>query len=145
MKPRQRGATMVEFSLVLLLFLMFALGLMDFARLLFVWNAATEATRHGARYAVVCVDPAGSHGKLLDKMREMLPDVGGYTLAWNPASCTAANCQGVTVAITDINFQWIAPVPDAFSRVLVTPGGRFSTYLPREMLRQDTHSAAICN
>lgn len=145
MKRLQRGATIVEFALVLLLFLMFALGLMDFARLLFVWNAATEATRHGARYAVVCVDPGGSEGKLLDKMREMLPDITAYSLTWSPTSCTAATCQGVTVAVTDFNFRWIAPIPNRVSPTLLVPGTRFSTYLPREILRQDTHSAAICN
>ncbi|HWJ93224.1 MAG TPA: TadE family protein [Telluria sp.] len=145
MNQRQHGATIVEFALVLLLFLMFTLGLMDFARLLFVWNAATEATRHGARYAVVCSDPAGSEGKLLEKMREMLPEITAHTVAWNPAGCTAATCEGVTVAVTDFNFKWLAPIPDRVSPTLVVPGARFSTYLPREILRQDTHSAAICN
>jgi Flp pilus assembly protein TadG len=145
MKTTQNGATIVEFALVLLMFLMFTLGLMDFARLLYTWNAATEATRHGARYAVVCVDPGGSSGKLLEKMQEMLPSISAYNLAWDPASCTSADCKGVTVTVTDFNFQWIAPIPSFVSPALLLPGARFSTYLPREILRQDPHSNEICN
>ena len=62
MKPRdmsrQSGATTVEFALVLIIFLTFLLAITDFSRMLFTWNAANEATRAGARYAVVCDDTA---------------------------------------------------------------------------------------
>ena len=37
---RQIGATTVEFALALLLFFTFLLGIMDFARMLFIWSAA---------------------------------------------------------------------------------------------------------
>jgi Flp pilus assembly protein TadG len=141
---RQDGATLVEFSLVLVLFLTFTLGLMDFARLLFTWNAATEATRHGARYAAACVDPNGSYGALLDKMREMLPAISAYSVAWDPAGCSASTCQGVTVTITDFNFQWLAPIPNSVRPALLVPGANFSTYLPRESLRQDPYSETFC-
>ena len=57
-KSRQAGSTAVEFALVLLVFLTFLLGITDFSRMLYTWNAATEATRAGARYAVVCDDTA---------------------------------------------------------------------------------------
>ena len=56
LRLRQAGATRVEFALVLLIFLAFMLGVVDFSRLLFTWNAAAEVTRAGARYAVVCND-----------------------------------------------------------------------------------------
>jgi Flp pilus assembly protein TadG len=145
MSARQGGSTVVEFALVLLMFLMLTLGLMDFARLLYTYNAATEATRNGARYAVVCADPGGNYGKLLDKMREMLPSISGYSVTWDPAACTPATCRGVTVTITDFSFKWIAPIPNAVSPTLLLPSSRFSTYLPREILRQDLHSNEICN
>lgn len=145
MKTRQNGATLVEFATVLVLFLTFALGIMDFARLLYVWNGATEATRAGARYAVVCVDPNGSSGKLLAHMQEMLPQVSGYTLTWDPSGCSAATCQGVSVTITDLSFKWLAPVPNSIKPTMVIPASAFTTYLPREILRQDPNSATICN
>lgn len=145
MNRHQHGATLVEFSMVLVLFLTFALGLMDFARLLYMWNGATEATRAGARYAVVCVDPNGSSGKLLNRMQDLLPQVSGYSLTWDPAGCSAATCQGVTVTITDLSFKWLAPIPNSVKPTLIIPASAFKTYLPREILRQDSHSAAICD
>jgi Flp pilus assembly protein TadG len=141
---RQNGATIVEFSLVLVMFLTFTLGLMDFSRLLFAWNAATEATRHGARYAAACVDPGGSDGELLNKMREMLPAISAYAVSWDPAGCTASTCQGVTVTITDLDFNWLAPIPNAVRPTMLIPGASFSTYLPRESLRQDPYSTTFC-
>jgi Flp pilus assembly protein TadG len=145
MSRREKGATVVEFALVLLLFLMFTLSVMDAARLLFVWNGATESTRAGARYAVVCVDPGGTDGKLLERMRDLLPQVSAYSLSWDPAGCTAANCQGVTVTITDLSFSWLAPIPSSIKPALIIPASAFKTYLPREILRQDPHSNEICN
>jgi Flp pilus assembly protein TadG len=141
---RQAGSTIVEFSMVLVLFLTFTLGLMDFSRLLFTWNAATEATRHGARYAAACVDPGGSYGALLDKMREMLPAITAYDVTWDPKDCSATTCKGVTVTITNFNFEWLAPIPNAVRPTLLIPATSFSTYLPRESLRQDPYSATFC-
>ena len=51
---RSTGTTMVEFAFVAVVFFMLLLGIMDFGRMLFIWNAAAEATRWGARLAVVC-------------------------------------------------------------------------------------------
>ena len=141
MKLAQDGATTVELALVLLVFLMFLLGVTDFSRMLFTWNAATEAARLGARYAVVCAD-TGNQAQVLDKMRMMVPEIGGIALAWAPAGCDAASCEGVTVTITSLNYRWISPVVGAVvpSRAMPT----FSTYLPREMMRQDPNNALIC-
>ena len=141
MKARQGGATMIELALVLLVFFMFLLGVTDFARMLYTWNAATEATRLGARFAVVCADPA-SDAQVLQKMRTMVPEIGAIALAWEPAGCTAANCAGVTVTITSLNYRWLSPLPGAVVPLRALP--TFSTYLPREMMRQDPNNALIC-
>ena len=141
MNARQGGATMIELALVLLVFFMFLLGVTDFARMLYTWNAATEATRLGARFAVVCADPA-SDAQVLQKMRTMVPEIGAIALAWEPASCTAANCAGVTVTITSLNYRWLSPLPGAVVPLRALP--TFSTYLPREMMRQDPNNALIC-
>jgi len=146
MNPNARGATTLEFSLVLTVFFMFLLGVTDVARLLFAWNAANEATRLGARFAVVCADP-GSDAQVLAKMRTMLPEIGAIRLEWwpapgSPAPCTAATCEGVTVSITTLNFRWISPVVGAVIPLRAMP--TFSTYLPREMMRQDPNNALVC-
>jgi Flp pilus assembly protein TadG len=141
-KSRQRGATVIEFSLVLLLFFMFLLGILDFSRMLFTWNAANEATRAGARYAVVC-DDTNNAATVLSKMQVMLPQIQNINLAWTPVGCTHATCEGVTVTIQSLNFRWISPIPNAASRLIPMPS--FSTYLTREVMRQDPNSTAICS
>ena len=50
----QRGVAAVEFALVASLFFTMLFGVIDMGRLLWTWNAAAEATRLGARLAVVC-------------------------------------------------------------------------------------------
>ncbi|NPC55467.1 TadE/TadG family type IV pilus assembly protein [Caenimonas soli] len=142
MKPKQSGATIVEFMLVLLLFLMFTFGILDFARMLFTWNAANEATRAGARYAVVC-DPTGGEADVLATMQGVLPDISTISVVWTPPSCDPTTCIGVTVSITGLNFQWIAPMPGSASKLIPMP--QFSTFLTREVMRQDPNSNAICS
>lgn len=141
MNRNELGATIIELALVLVVFFMFLLGVLDFARMLFTWNAATEAARVGARYAVVCADTT-SQPLLLDKMRRLVPEIGGVNLAWEPAGCDATSCEGVTVTITGLNFRWISPVTGLVIPVRSLPP--FSTHLPREMMRQDPNNALIC-
>jgi hypothetical protein len=142
MKNRQQGATVVEFALVLLVFTMFMLGLLDFARMLYTWNAANEATRAGARYAVVC-DSGANSNLVLAKMQGLLPQVASVSVVWEPVGCNPASCEGVTVSITGLNYRWISPLPGPLVQGLIPMPG-FSTYLPREMMRQDPNSGLLC-
>jgi hypothetical protein len=144
MKPKQSGATIIEFMLVLLLFLMFTFGLLDFARMLFTWSAANEAARAGARYAVVC-DPTGGEAEVLARMQAMLPQISTISVEWTPPSCDPTTCIGVTVSITGLNFQWIAPLPGSPSKVIAMLPSSFSTFLTREVMRQDPNSETICS
>lgn len=142
-KVRQRGATAVEFALVLLIFLTFLLGVVDLSRMLFTWNAATEATRAGARYAVVCDDQSRT-ADVLARMQAMLPQIQTIAIDWFPQNCTTASCEGVSVSVTGMNYQWISPI-GALAQLPSFPMPGFSTYLPREVMRQDPNvSAALC-
>jgi Flp pilus assembly protein TadG len=141
MKHTQLGATTIELALVLVVFFMFLLGVTDVSRMLFTWNAATEATRLGARYAVVCAAP-DNQAQVLDKMRKMVPEIGAIALDWTPAACDASTCTGVKVSITSLDYHWISPLTGVVMPVRALPP--FSTYLPREMMRQDPNNAVIC-
>jgi Flp pilus assembly protein TadG len=141
-RPGQRGSVAVEFALGLLIFFTFFLGIVDFARMLFTWNAATEATRAGARYAVVC-DDTSNNAAVLARMRALLPQISTVATSWVPAGCTPSTCEGVTVTITGLNYQWISPIAGAAAHAPI-PMPSFSTYLPRERMRQDPHSATLC-
>jgi hypothetical protein len=141
-KARHLGATTVEFALVLILFLTFLLGIIDFARMLFTWSAANEAARAGARYAVVCETPLNSD-QALAKMQALLPQITDINLAWNPPGCSPATCEGVEVTVVDLDYQWISPVAGL---TLLAPFAMptFSTYLTREMMGQDANNDVIC-
>jgi Flp pilus assembly protein TadG len=142
MRGHQSGSTIVEFALVMLLFFTFLLAIVDFARMLFTWNAATEATRAGARYAVVC-DGTGNAADVLARMQALLPDITSIDLAWTPTGCNSTDCEGVTVTVQNLNYRWISPVLGLTS-VINVPMPTFRTYLTREVMRQDPNSDAIC-
>lgn len=147
MKGLHRGATIIEFALVLLVLLMFVLGIVDFARMMFTWSAASEATRAGARYAVVCTTPSTGDGAVLTRMQAYLPAIQSISVAWEPAgppACDASSCERVRVSINSLQFQWLAPIP-GLSKLAARAMPRFDTVLPRESMRQDTHSASLCN
>jgi len=147
-KTKQSGATVVEFALVLIFFLTVFLGIMDFARMLWTWNAANEATRWGARVSVVCDKGATA---VLTDMKKFLPQlvaanvqINWYDAAGNiSATCDHTNCAGVNVTITGLNYQWISPIGFANHAAIPMPG--FSTYLPREIMGQDPNSGAVCS
>ncbi|MFL5341619.1 MAG: TadE/TadG family type IV pilus assembly protein [Gemmataceae bacterium] len=50
---RRPGTSMVEFVLVATVFLLFLLGVLEYARLMFTMQLMNNAAREGARYAVV--------------------------------------------------------------------------------------------
>lgn len=147
MKPsrpstRQRGAGAVEFALALLIFMTFLLGIVDVSRMLFTWNAASEATRAGARYAAVC-DNTSNADLVLARMQAMLPQIADIDVDWVPTGCNSATCEGVSVRIVDLDYQWISPIAGVAAMAPIRMPS-FATFLPREMMRQDPHSAVIC-
>ncbi|HYD77926.1 TadE family protein [Ramlibacter sp.] len=147
MKDYQRGSTAVEFAFVLMLFLTFMLGIVDFSRLLFTWNAANEATRAGARFAAVC-DSRANPGEVLAKMRAMLPEVQSITVDWfdpdmNMNTCDSTSCMAVRVRINNLSYRWISPIAGIASLANI-PMPTFSTFLIREAMRQDAVSPAEC-
>jgi Flp pilus assembly protein TadG len=49
----QRGTAAVEFALIAIVFFTLLLGIIEFGRVLYVWNSVQEVTRRAAREAVV--------------------------------------------------------------------------------------------
>lgn len=149
----QFGATMVEFALVLILFLTVLLGIVDFARMLWTWNAASEATRWGARVSVVCERDATA---VLARMKFFVPQLQAANVqidwyTWDHVSstynisygCDHTNCAGVNVQIKNLNYQWMGPVAFGFQSLIGMPA--FSTFLPREIMGRDDDSASVCS
>lgn len=138
----QRGVAAVEFAVVASLFFTILIGIAEMGRLLWTWNAAVEATRRGARLAVVC-SLDDSHIKT--RMREMLPALSDANISIAylnppdaPNTCTTANCKAVSVSLTGYTHQTIIPfVP------LSVPLPPFQTTLPREYM--ESSGNPVCN
>lgn len=124
----QRGMAAVEFALIAVVFFMLLLGAIEIARVLWVWNAAGEATRYGARMAVVC---DLNDSAIKTRMRERLAGLGSanITLAYLPAGCAVSTCQSVTVTLSGLTENTLIPFVN-FAPTLPA----FRTTLSRESL-----------
>jgi hypothetical protein len=119
---------MVEFALVAMIFFTVLLGVMEFGRWMFTLNAAAEATRLGARLAAVC--SMGDEDIKL-KMQFFLPsvDTSQILIEYDPAGCSANQCENVRVSIVNATFTPLIP----FLGVSV-PIPPFMTSIPRELM-----------
>lgn len=147
MNKHQNGATVVEFAIVAALFFTVVLGILEFGRVLYTWNAVAEATRRGARQAVVCSRESSS---VLSTMQLIVPSLtsSNVSVKWydakgaESASCDSTSCAGVAVSVTDLTISPVSPVAWMGFLSLSAPG--FSTYLPREIMGQDPGSSTVC-
>lgn len=143
---RQIGAAAVEFALVSLVFFTILIGIMEMGRLLFYWNAAAEATRWGARLAVVC---DFNDSVIQQKMKVMLPLLksSDISVTYEPATCASdaatarASCESVTVGINP------TVVVNTFIPLLATSLTLppFSTTLPRESMDSVAGVNPVCD
>jgi Flp pilus assembly protein TadG len=115
-RNKQRGATLVEFSIAATVFLMTMFAVLEFGRALWTHNALTDAARKGARYAavhsaadidnvknvVVYGDPAGGTKPIVENLSTTNVQVNytGFTLDGGT----------VQVTITDYQFHFVIPI-----------------------------------
>ena len=139
----QKGQTLVEFALAVMLFLTILFGIIEFGRALWTWNTIVQATRAGARFAVTS-DPtnttaiknwvvyhnsAGTGDPVLNGLTTTNVNV---TFQKNDPSVTIAtpyNADVVQVGISGYNFDFIVPL---FGASMTMPP--FTTTLPVEGL-----------
>jgi len=99
---RQGGMAAVEFALVAaLVFFPLLFGIVEMGRLLFYWNAAVEATRVGARTAVVCDKDSPA---IFAKMKAMLPILssdGDISVTYPAVACTS-DCKLTVMVKPDV-------------------------------------------
>jgi Flp pilus assembly protein TadG len=90
-----KGQGMVEFALVIPVFLALVVGLLDGCRLLFTYNELQEAARVGARWGAVEVNRSPwatfSTGSLV-------------AVPGNAQSCTSSGCTAVDVPLSSMPF-----------------------------------------
>lgn len=96
----RRGISSVEFALICSLFFMMVLGVVDFSRAMWEWNAAAKATHWGVRYAIVndmvSKKMAGFSGVLagLDAGSLIDPSVVVSDLGTATFTCNNKGCNG---------------------------------------------------
>ena len=130
---RQRGAALVEFALVAMIFFVLLIGIFEFGRVMFTWNSAVEATRRGARLAVVCdLD----NDQIKAQMQSILPVLADadILITYRPTGCDVNSCESVTVEIlpdaqSPGAFQYYIPLLASAWKI-----PKFSTTLTRESL-----------
>jgi hypothetical protein len=103
---RQRGATAVEFAIVAMLFFTVILGIMEFGRILYLWNTVQEVTRRAAREAVV---RSFADADKIQRAAVFNPE-GGTGTAYLPAGLeiTSAN---VKINYLNRNLAVASPMP----------------------------------
>ncbi|HEV7473842.1 MAG TPA: TadE/TadG family type IV pilus assembly protein [Pyrinomonadaceae bacterium] len=93
----QRGAALVEFALVGLVFFSVLFGVIEFGRLLWTHNALMDATRKGVRYATLRQND--SAGQLAVKKMVVYGDPNA-----NPATATPV-VSGLTTSDVNVSYQ----------------------------------------
>ena len=106
---KQDGAAAVEFALIAMVFFSLLLGILEFGRVLFTWNSAVEATRYGARVAVVC--DIGSTA-IVSRMQLIMPAITATNVAvtYEPSTCVQSTCERVKVKIQGLSVTPLIPV-----------------------------------
>lgn len=111
-RRRQGGAAIIEFALVAMIFLTLLIGIMEFGRWLFALNGASEATRWGARLAVVCDKTDAQKTKIKQRMQIMLHGVTNdqINIEYLPDNnCTQETCTDVIVYLKGATFTPLIP------------------------------------
>ena len=139
-RATQAGTAAVEFAFVSIAFFTLVIGIMEFGRVLFYWNSAEEATRLGARIAVVC-DKDDADIKV--RMRQIFPVVptAKILIDYAPAGCTINTCQRVTVSI-DGGVPVATFIPFVSLSLVLPP---FTTSLPRESMDGVAGTNPVCS
>ena len=107
----ERGQSLAELPIVIVLFLVVTFGIVDAARLIYAYNAVSSSSREGVRWAVVRGGTSGRAATEADITTFVQSKTVGtpvnVTVTWTPD-----NQPGSTVAVKVTNaFAPIAPLP----------------------------------
>jgi Flp pilus assembly protein TadG len=113
------GQSLVEFSLVLPIFLVLLFALVDFGRGFYTWLLVTNAAREGARAGAVQLDNSGIDGKIRSSICSTYPT--NCSLDTTKMTVTKTNVQGprgqeMTVDIV-FSFQFVTPIGSLMSLI----------------------------
>lgn len=138
-RSNQRGTAMVEFALAFMLFWTALIAVIEFARLMFSWGTASEATRIAARLASICDKTSTQQAHIRARVAYFLTASGQINLAsrtdwltisYFPTGCTVDTCQQVEAKLYNVHPSLHVP---GLSKIITLP--EFRMRLPRESMR----------
>jgi len=95
----EKGTTVAEFAMVALIFFTLIFGIIEFGRMLYVHNALADATRRGARYAVL--HPATD----IDGVKNLVVYGANGTFDDEGKPTSAPMISGMTTDMVDVTFE----------------------------------------
>src|SRR5262245_54484291 len=126
----QRGRTTIEFALVSVIFITLIMAIVEFGRWMATMELGSEATRVGARMAVVCdLNDVTIKQRVQSHLPMLSLTTGQISVTYLPSGCSKNTCQSVTVGISGATFT-----PHVPFLMLAFPVPPFTTTLPRESM-----------
>lgn len=108
-RKNERGASMVEFAIILPLLMLILIGIIDMGRLLLAQAMVTNAAREGARMAALRYTGADLQTRVTQSLPGIDTLAGGHTAVVNLACPAAAGpTANATVTVATTGFQWAA-------------------------------------
>lgn len=112
LRKTEAGQALVEFTLILPIFLLLLFAIVDFGRGFYTWVLVTNAAREGARMAAVQSDASTIDQRIYDSFCDNYPSSCGLDPA--KLSISKTNVQGSRGSAVQIdlsyNFQFATPI-----------------------------------
>ncbi len=96
----ERGASAVEFAMIVPLLLVLVLGIAEFGHAFQVQGTLSAAAREGARVMALQNDPAAARQAVRDAAPTLHPSITNAQVTVTPAACPAAGTTGRNVRVT---------------------------------------------
>lgn len=120
-RVRSRGQSLVEFAIVVPIFMLFLGGIVQFGMIFWGQNTINQIVRDGGRYAATVTDCSGSAAAVNDVKEKTSALASGTMLAgtltvntptWSSNSCPTSNATAVWVTVSasgtvPIFFPWL--------------------------------------
>jgi Flp pilus assembly protein TadG len=118
-RETETGQSLVEFTMILPLFVLLFMSMVEFGRAFHTWLLITNAAREGARVAAVQSDLSTVQNRVYDSFCANYPSQ--CNLDPSRVTITTNNVQGsrgsmVSVDVT-YDFQWVTPIGDIVNLV----------------------------
>lgn len=109
-----RGQTLVEFALILPLFILVLMGIFDLGRAVYAFNTITNASREGVRLAVVDQNVNGIKAEAAEKSVSLGVSPGDVQVEFRTADLVASCPTPIgldCVAVVTVNYRYTAATP----------------------------------